>query len=170
MLYRDELRDKYSSNLFSVPEPTLNLGCIHGGDNPNRICGECELKFDIRLTPGMHIDSVRSDINTRLKKTTEPLNLSFEMNSVFTGIPAFFAKENSELLKTAEALTGHNGITVGFGTEGPFLRDLGMDTIVMGPGNIDQAHKPDEYMSIDMINPAIKIIRRLVSDYCLHLK
>ena len=170
MLYRDELRDKYSSNLFSVPQPTLNLGCIHGGDNPNRICGECELKFDMRLTPGMNIDSVRSDINTRLKKITEPLNLSFEMNAVFTGIPAFFAKENSELLKTAEALTGHNGITVGFGTEGPFLRDLGMDTIVMGPGNIDQAHKPDEYMSIDMINPTIKILRQLVSDYCLNLK
>ena len=170
MLYRDELRDKYSSNLFSVPQPTLNLGCIHGGDNPNRICGECELKFDIRLTPGMNIDSVRSDINTRLKNITEPLNLSFEMNAVFTGIPAFFAKENSELLKTAEALTGHNGITVGFGTEGPFLRDLGMDTIVMGPGNIDQAHKPDEYMSIDMINPTIKILRQLVSDYCLNLK
>ena len=170
MLYRDELRDKYSSNLFSVPQPTLNLGCIHGGDNPNRICGECELKFDIRLTPGMNIDSVRSDIETRLKKITESLNLSFEMNTIFKGIPAFFSKENSKLLKTAEALTGHNGITVGFGTEGPFLRDLGMDTIVIGPGNIDQAHKPNEYMSIDMISPTKNFLRQLVSDYCLHLK
>ena len=169
MLYRDELRQKYSSNLFSVPQPTLNLGCIHGGDNPNRICGECELKFDVRLTPGMNIDSVRTDIKTRLKKLTEPLNLNFEMNQIFTGIPAFFAEKNSKLLEAAETLTGHNGITVGFGTEGPFLRDLGMDTIVMGPGNIDQAHKPDEYMSIDMIRPTIKVLRQLVSDYCLNL-
>ena len=169
MLYRDELREKYSSNLFSVPQPTLNLGCIHGGDNPNRICGECELKFDVRLTPGMNADSVRTDIKTRLKKIAEPLNLNFEMNQIFTGIPAFFAKENSKLLEAAETLTGHNGITVGFGTEGPFLRDLGMDTIVMGPGNIDQAHKPDEYMSIDMIKPTIKVLRQLVSDYCLNL-
>tara|TARA_Y100000994_G_scaffold210857_1_gene184938 strand:- start:43 stop:1203 length:1161 start_codon:yes stop_codon:yes gene_type:complete len=169
MLYRDELREKYSSNLFSVPQPTLNLGCIHGGDNPNRICGECELKFDVRLTPGMNLDSVRTDIKTRLKRITEPLNLNFEMNQIFTGIPAFFAEENSKLLEAAEALTGHNGITVGFGTEGPFLRDLGMDTIVMGPGNIDQAHKPDEYMSIDMIRPTIKVLRQLVSNYCLDL-
>ena len=168
MLYRDELREKYSSNLFSVPQPTLNLGCIHGGDNPNRICGECELKFDVRLTPGMNVDSVRTDIKTRLKKITEPLNLNFEMNQIFTGIPAFFAEENSKLLEAAETLTGHNGITVGFGTEGPFLRDLGMDTIVMGPGNIDQAHKPNEYMSIDMIRPTIKVLRQLVSDYCLN--
>ena len=91
------------------------------------------------------------------------------MNQIFTGIPAFFAEENSRLLEAAETLTGHNGITVGFGTEGPFLRDLGMDTIVMGPGNIDQAHKPDEYMSIDMIRPTIKVLRQLVSDYCLNL-
>ena len=167
IVYRDELREKYSSNLFSVPQPTLNLGCIHGGDNPNRICGECELKFDVRLTPGMNVDSVRTDIRTRLKKITEPLKLDFEMNQIFTGIPAFFAEENSKLLGAAEALTGHNGITVGFGTEGPFLRDLGMDTIIMGPGNIDQAHKPDEYLSIDMIRPTIKVLRQLISDYCL---
>ena len=170
ILYRDELREKYSSNLFSVPQPTLNLGCIHGGDNPNRICGECELKFDVRLTPGINVDTVRADIKRRLKKVTEPLNLGFEMNEIFTGIPAFFAEENSKLLETAERLTGHNGITVGFGTEGPFLRGLGMDTIIMGPGNIDQAHKPDEYMSIDMIKPTIKILRQLISDYCIHLK
>ena len=91
----------------------------------------------------------------------------FEMNQIFTGIPAFFAEENSKLLRAAEVLTGHNGTTVGFGTEGPFLRDLGMDTIIMGPGNIDQAHKPDEYMSIDMIRPTIDVLRKLVSDYCL---
>ena len=168
MLYRDELRDKFSSNLFSVPQPTLNLGCIHGGDNPNRICGECELKFDVRLTHGMNVDSVMADIKTRLKRITEPLNLNFEMNQIFTGIPAFFAEENSKLLRAAEVLTGHNGTTVGFGTEGPFLRDLGMDTIIMGPGNIDQAHKPDEYMSIDMIRPTIDVLRKLVSDYCLN--
>ena len=168
MLYRSELKEKYSSDLFSVPYPTLNLGCIHGGDNPNRICGECELKFDIRLTPGMNINSVRAEIRKRLTKITEPLNLTYEMSEIFTGIPAFFVKENSELLRTAESLTGHSGITVGFGTEGPFLRDLGMDTIILGPGNIDQAHKPDEYMSTDMVNPTIEFLRKVISLYCLN--
>ncbi|MDB3992120.1 acetylornithine deacetylase [Gammaproteobacteria bacterium] len=165
--FRSELKKKYASELFSIPHPTLNLGSIHGGDNPNRICGQCELKFDVRLTPGMNVATVRAEIQERVERVTAPLGIEYKMEKIFEGIPAFFAEKNSALLKTAEKLTGHTGISVAFGTEGPFLRDLGMDTIILGPGNIDQAHQPDEYMSMDMINPSIEIIRKLISQYCL---
>ena len=97
----------------------------------------------------------------------EPLGLEFELVRKFTGVPAFFADENSELLKAAEQLTGHTGISVAFGTEGPYLQQLGMDTIIMGPGNIDQAHQPDEYMSLDMIEPAVKVIKQLIIKNCI---
>ena len=165
--YRQDLRNKYRSELFSIPYPTLNLGSIHGGDNPNRICGHCELKFDVRLTPGMNIDTVREEIRENIRKVAEPLGIEYEMVQIFNGIPAFFVEENSLLLRTAERLTGHDGVSVAFGTEGPFLQRLGMDTIILGPGNIDQAHQPDEYMSMDMINPSIKILREFISHYCL---
>ena len=88
------------------------------------------------------------------------------MIPIFTGVPAFFAKENSALLKTAEELTGYSGISVAFGTEGPFLQQLGMDTIIMGPGNIDQAHQPNEYMSINMIEPCVNTLRELIVKSC----
>lgn len=167
MEYRKEIQQKYQNDLFEIPYPTLNLGSIHGGDNPNRICGHCELQFDVRLTPGMHIDTVRNDIEQRVKAIAEPLGLEFELVKKFTGVPAFFAEENSPLLQAAESLTGHSGISVAFGTEGPYLQQLGMDTIIMGPGNIDQAHQPDEYMSLEMIGPAIKTIRQLVIKNCI---
>lgn len=167
MIYREELKGRYSSELFSIPHPTLNLGVIHGGDNPNRICGHCELEFDIRLMPGMHIETVRAEIRNRIATLMDPLGIQFELAALFTGVPAFFADENSALLKTAEKLTGHAGISVGFGTEGPFLQELGMDTIIMGPGNIDQAHQPDEYMSIDMIEPCIDVLQKMISHHCL---
>jgi acetylornithine deacetylase len=167
MIYREELKQRYSSDLFSIPHPTLNLGVIHGGDNPNRICGHCELEFDIRLMPGMHIETVRGEIRNRIATLMDPLGIQFELAALFTGVPAFFADENSALLKTAEKLTGHAGISVGFGTEGPFLQELGMDTIIMGPGNIDQAHQPDEYMSIDMIEPCIDVLQKMISHHCL---
>ena len=165
--YRKELKARYSNDLFKIPYPTVNLGSIHGGDNPNRICGHCTLEFDVRLTPGMHMDSVRAEISERILQITNPLGIQFEMTPIFTGVPAFFAKENSTLLKTAEELTGHTGISVAFGTEGPFLQQLGMDTIIMGPGNIDQAHQPDEYMSMKMIDPCITALRELVIRNCL---
>lgn len=165
--YRDQLKDRYSSELFTIPYPTLNLGSIHGGDNPNRICGSCALEFDVRLTPGMHIDTVRAEIRDKVRNVTEPLKIQFEMAEIFSGVPAFFTQENSALLKAAEELTGHSGISVAFGTEGPFLQQLGMDTIIMGPGNIDQAHQPDEYMSLDMINPSIDVLTRLIIKHCI---
>ena len=167
MTYRDELEKTHRDPRFAVSVPTMNFGCIHGGDNPNRICGNCALEFDVRLTPGMHIDTVRAEIRDKVRSVTEPLKIQFEMTEIFSGVPAFFTQENSALLKAAEELTGYSGISVAFGTEGPFLQQLGMDTIIMGPGNIDQAHQPDEYMSLDMINPSIDVLTRLIIKHCI---
>mgnify|MGYP001159215254 CR=1 FL=1 len=166
--YRQEMKQQYRNDLFEIPYPTLNLGSIHGGDNPNRICGHCKLEFDIRLMPGMHIETVRAEIYQRIEKVTGPLGIQFELVPIFSGVPPFFADENSPLLKAAEKLSGHSGISVAFGTEGPFLQELGMDTIILGPGSIDQAHQPDEYMSLDMITPGIEIIRNLVVQQCVN--
>ncbi|MFT4863639.1 MAG: acetylornithine deacetylase [Pseudohongiellaceae bacterium] len=168
MLYREELKAKYTNPLFDIPHPTLNLGCIHGGDNPNRICGSCELEFDVRLMPGMHIETIRHEIKQRVLAVVKPLDISVEMVPLFSGVPAFFAHENSQLIKLAEELSGNQAISVGFGTEGPFLQQLGMDTIIMGPGNIDQAHQPDEYMSLNMINPCLNLLTKLITRHCLH--
>ena len=167
MKYREEIRSRYANDLFQIPYPTLNLGSIHGGDNPNRICGHCELEFDVRLTPGMHIETVRAEIRKRIAGITDPLNIQFEMVPIFTGVPAFFTEENSSLLKTAEELTGHAGISVAFGTEAPFLQQLGMDTIILGPGSIDQAHQPDEFMDMTMVDPCITLLRELIGRHCL---
>lgn len=167
MTYRDELKNRYQSPIFEIPYPTLNLGCIHGGDNPNRICGHCDLEYDIRLVPGMHIDDVRAEITARIRTITDQLGIKAELAPLFSGVPAFCADDNSELLKAAKRLTGHDGISVAFGTEGSHLQQLGLDTIIMGPGNIDQAHQPDEYMSMDMIDPAVKLISQLITEFCL---
>ena len=165
--FRGRLRERHRGDFFEIPHPTLNLGVIHGGDNPNRICGHCELQFDIRLMPGMEVESIRHEIRQRLAAVTKPLQIKAELVPLFPGTPAFFAQEQSALLRAAEKITGHQGESVAFGTEAPFLQQLGMDTIVLGPGNIDQAHQPDEYLSLDRINPCIRTLRELVAQHCL---
>ncbi len=167
MRLRREWRDRYRDDFFEIPHPTLNLGVIHGGDNPNRICGHCELQFDIRLLPGMHVESIREEIRRRAANVTAPLGIRSELVPLFPGAPAFFAREQSALLQAAEKLTGHDGASAAFGTEAPFLRELGMDTIVLGPGDIEQAHQPDEYLSLDRIEPCVRILRELVGQHCL---
>jgi acetylornithine deacetylase len=166
--FRRELQQQYRQSDFAVSVPTLNLGCIHGGDNPNRICGRCELEFDLRPLPGMSIDVLREAIHQRLAPLQQPFGVKIDVQELFPGIPAFQNSRTSELVRTAEQLTGHQAEAVAFGTEAPFLQGLGMDTIVMGPGSINQAHQPDEYLSHDQINPMVAVLENLIQKYCLH--
>lgn len=164
---RAELAQQYRNAHFAVQVPTLNLGCIHGGDNPNRICGACELAFDLRTLPGMSNDDLREELRRRLAPLAEQHQVSFELTPLFPGVEAFASAETSPLVEAAERLTGQRSQAVNYATEAPFLQALGIDTIVLGPGSIDQAHQPDEYLALDQINPCVELIRALIRDFCL---
>ena len=168
MDWRSELQRKHINEAFAVPVPTLNLGHIHGGDNPNRICGECSLHLDLRPVPGMSIDELRSELHARAHAAIADTGLQLETESLFSGIPAFETSAQSELVKTAERLTGYSASAVAFSTEAPFLQQLGNEVIVLGPGNIDQAHQPDEYIELGQINPMLDILERFIVNYCLN--
>jgi acetylornithine deacetylase len=167
LTFRSELQQRYQNPLFAIDRPTMNLGCIHGGDNPNRICGHCELEFDVRLMPGMEVEVIREMIRLRLQPLAERWKVGFELTPLFPGAPAFHCPAESDLVKTAERLTGHKAETVAFATEAPWLQAVGMDTIVLGPGDIEQAHQPDEYLSLDRIEPCLQLLRRFIRHYCV---
>jgi len=164
---RSELQGKYQHAGFQVNVPTMNLGCIHGGDNPNRICGRCELEFDLRPLPGMSMDGLRNLISERLHPIEAKHKVSLAVRSLFPGIPPFEEQANSELVAQVEKLTGHSASAVAFGTEAPFLQALGMETVVLGPGSINQAHQPDEFLALDQIRPTLDLLRNLIKHYCL---
>jgi acetylornithine deacetylase len=163
---REELARQYQHPGFSVPTPTMNFGCIHGGDNPNRICGQCELHFDIRTTPGMNNDELEELIQKILKPVAERRAINIGLRSLMPGLAAYEEPADSDLVKLVEQLTGQSAGTVGFATEAPFFQNLGMQTIVMGPGSIDQAHQPDEYMALDQIQPTIDVLQKMIKRYC----
>lgn len=165
--YRTHLQQNYTNSAFSVSVPTLNLGCIHGGDNPNRICGQCELEYDVRPLPGMDLSLVREDITKRVEPIENEFGVTIDCQPLFSGIPSFETEQNASLVQMAERLTGHTAQAVAFGTEAPFLQALGMETIIMGPGSINQAHQPDEFLALDQINPSVEILSQMIQRYCV---
>ena len=165
--YRQQLRERYSNEFFTVAFPTLNLGCVHGGDSPNRICGQAELHFDLRMTPDGDNATVRGEIEQRIAQIAGQRSLDIELRSLITEVPPFEQARDSELVHMAERLTGHSAQAVAFATEAPFLQQLGMETIVMGPGSIDRAHQPDEYLELDQIQPCIALLQQCIRHYCL---
>ncbi|MFT7559870.1 MAG: acetylornithine deacetylase [Flavobacteriales bacterium] len=165
--FRAEIQAKYNNPGFEIQTPTLNLGCIHGGDNPNRICGHCELEFDLRPLPGMKIDVLEAELDARLSRIAETFNTSLTLEKIFPDVPPYEEKADSEIVKLCEKLSGSNAQSVAFATEAPFLQQLGMQTIVLGPGSIDQAHQPNEYIAHEQINPAINIIKGAITSCCI---
>jgi len=167
MRWRAELQAEHHNPLFEVPVPTLNLGHIHGGDNPNRICADCELHIDLRPLPGMEIQALRHTLQTRLAKVIEGTGLELDCHPLFEGTPAMETRAASDIVCVTEALTGHSATAAAFGTEGPYFNSMGIDTVVLGPGDIDQAHQPDEYLACERIQPTIDLLKQLIQRFCL---
>jgi len=167
MKWREELQSKHKNPFFEIPVPTMNFGHIHGGDNPNRICGSCELHIDIRPIPGMQLDNLRAELKKRLQHLLKDQQIKLETIPLFEGIDPVETAAESELVKMCEKLTGHTAGSVAFGTEAPFFKQMGMDAVVLGPGSIDQAHQPDEFIELASINPTIEILKQLIVRFCL---
>jgi len=165
--FRYELSQNYQNADFEIAVPTMNFGCIHGGDNPNRICGRCELEFDLRALPGMSNDDLRDLLRNRLAPVADKHSVEFELASLFPGVPAFATEKTADIVKVTEKLTKHTSHAVAFATEAPFMQQLGMETIVLGPGSIDQAHQVDEYLALDQIEPTVELLENLIGRFCL---
>lgn len=165
--WRSELQARHQNPLFKVPVPTLNLGHIHGGDNPNRICADCELHIDLRPLPGMDLDELRGTLYRRMQRAVEDTGLELACSPLFEGTPAMETPAGSAIVRAAESLTGYSAAAVAFGTEGPYFNRMGMDTVVLGPGDIEQAHQPDEYLSEARIEPTLELLGKLVGHFCI---
>ncbi len=165
--WRAELQAKYHNALFEIPVPTLNLGHIHGGDNPNRICGNCELQIDLRPLPGMEISELRQQLQQRVRSLLVERDLGVEFRPLFEGIAAMETPPQAEIVQVAERLTHHSAQSVAFGTEAPYFRALGIDTLILGPGDIEQAHQPNEFIALERLSPMIEILTRLIRHFCV---
>lgn len=153
--------------LFPVPHPTLNLGCIHGGDNPNRICGLCELQFDLRPLPGMQMLDLRQKITDLLADIGQQFGVDMLYEPATEGSPAAETPADSIFIQKVEQLTQQTAGAVSFGTEAPYYRQMGMDAVILGPGNIEQAHQPNEYLELKNIPPMLQWLTQLIDYYCV---
>ena len=163
---RKKMADEFRCADFIVPIPTLNLGHIHGGDNANRICGDCSLHYDLRLLPGMDLGAVRNKLRNRILDIATALELKCEFKSLFDGVPALSTPIHTELVQQAEQFTGRSSQSVTFATEGPYLQSLGMQTIILGPGDIAVAHRPNEFVSRADLLHASTIYTKFIEHNC----
>ncbi|PHR64038.1 acetylornithine deacetylase [Pseudidiomarina marina] len=162
-----EFQERYHDDAFAVPYPTLNFGAIHGGDAANRICACCELHIDMRPLPGMNISELYGLIDHRLAAVKARYPGAVCLEHMHEPVPGYRCDKDAEIVRLASELTGNAAQPANYCTEAPFVQALGCQTIVMGPGNIAQAHQPDEFILIDEIAPAQNQLRALIRQVCM---
>jgi acetylornithine deacetylase len=150
------------------PYTTINVGVIDGGQQFNIVPGECRFSWDIRPVPGQDPHALVARLNDFAKTLLPAMRdicAGAGIETVVTvGVPAFEPRDDSE----AESLVKHLAQTnesgsIAFGTEAPCYQQAGMSVVVFGPGSIEQAHKPDEYLSVDQLEAGVGFVRALMS-------
>lgn len=167
LAWRAALQARWQDPVFEVPGPTLNLGCIHGGDNPNRICADCELQIDLRLLPSMPPEEILHGLRDRVADALAGTGLGFSVEPMIDPVPPFATAAGAPIVAAAERLTGSPAGTVGFASEAPMLAAAGMDVLLFGPGDIECAHQPDESIDRARVAPAVDILRGLIRRFCV---
>lgn len=155
---------------FEVPYTTLQTGTIAGGIATNVVPRDCAFSFEIRNVPGVGHDEVAGEILgyareqlPAMRRVAPEADIGFEMG---IDLPAFGIDDSAPLVRWAQELaaTRHLGTgAVGFATEAPVFMATGIPTVVLGPGSIEQAHKPDEYISYAQVAACEQFFARLAA-------
>ncbi|MBI3458790.1 acetylornithine deacetylase [Candidatus Azambacteria bacterium] len=165
--FADEL--KMSKCLeINPPYTTINIGTIHGGIKPNIIPSKCVINFDIRPIPGMTSQSLISDIKGRLENIGTFENRPL-VSMQATRIPTepVSTDQSSEIILIAERVTGERAHGVSYGTDGSILQKLSSQILILGPGSINNAHKPNEFVAINQLGLAVKQFREITRLICI---
>lgn len=165
-LAREEPRDAR----FEVPYTTLQTGVIRGGIAVNVVPRDCEFVYEMRNIPGTSTESLarqiadyaNNELLPRMRRVAPEADIRFEGGM---DIPAFGIAPEAPIVDWAMQLAGtrHLGTgAVGFATEASVFMNAGIPTVVMGPGSIEQAHKPDEYISYAQVAACEQFFARLI--------
>ncbi|WP_439259207.1 acetylornithine deacetylase [Lonepinella sp. BR2930] len=165
MQMRNELKEKYHHAEFAIPYPTMNFGSIHGGDAVNRICACCELQFDIRPLPNMQLVDLEDMLRDKLAPMFEQYGDRLTLRHLHEPIPGYECEHSAQVVQVVEKLLREKCEVVNYCTEAPFIQQL-CPTLVLGPGSIEQAHQPDEFLATEFIQPTRELLVKLIDCFC----
>lgn len=162
---RQQLKQKYQHADFAIPYPTMNFGAISGGDAVNRICACCELHFDIRPLPNLNLEDLDQLIREALSPMFEQWGDRISLHHLHSPTPGYECQHSEAVVQLIEKLVGEKAGVVNYCTEAPFIQQL-CPTIVLGPGSIEQAHQPDEYLDMRCIRSTTELFQQLIMGIC----
>ena len=165
----EEIAKQLQSDQHPAFDPaftTLNVGVIRGGSAKNVLAGECRFTLEWRPIPTQPSDHVLHLFNAAIKeeqRADPDFACEVEANRADSG---FETAPDSRLIKLLEKVTGRDSGTVAFGTEGAQMRALGSEPVVIGPGDIREAHRTGEFVPVRELETCTEILQQAVRELC----
>jgi acetylornithine deacetylase len=141
---------------FDVPYSTASVGQFHGGIADNVVPREAQFRYEFRDLPTADVRAMQAQL-VAYARSLEPAmkavapDAGFEFETICE-VPSFLGSADDAVTRLAQRLSGEKGTTlVAFGTEAGIFKQSGIPTVVCGPGSVNQAHQPDEYVSLEQL-------------------
>lgn len=167
---REALKTRAPENSqFDPPWTTMNVGRIAGGIAHNVIVGKAEVDWEMRPVQEDDADFVKASLASFVRDQLLPKMMAVHPEATVTletigEVAGLIPMEENAARDLVAELTGANGTDlVAFGTEAGLFQSLGTDVVVCGPGSIAQAHKPDEFLSLDQLSKCCDMLARLAA-------
>ena len=164
---------RLQERLDAEPHPlmgptTVEATMIEGGLRGNIIPPSCEVGLNTRLIPGHdNEETIKEWLNEAIANCSkrDPEFRAAVLNS--RGAPALDVPEESEVVQLLKGILGTEPVGVGYYTEAVTYTREGIPTVICGPGDIAQAHAPDEYISLEQLEKGVKVYKELIRRVCL---
>jgi acetylornithine deacetylase len=153
---------------FDPPFTTVHTGMIQGGTALNIVPKDCTFETEIRNLPTHDPEPLLAELKQyaedmllpEMRKVSKDAGISWE---ALPGYPGLVGQEEADVVRLAQALSGSKEAgRVSFGTEAGLFQCAGVPAVVCGPGSIEQAHKPNEYISLEQVARGEKFIAELL--------
>jgi acetylornithine deacetylase len=169
---RKRRREGPFNRLFDPPYSTIHTGVIHGGTALNIVPLHCAFEFEFRCIPGDDPHALLAQVKQYCTTELEPemhavspdTGFEFDARGGFNGLDI---EDDTEITTLVKAVSGANSTgKVSFGTEAGLFQHAGIPTVICGPGSIEQAHKPNEFVTLEQIALCERFMRRLMDRVC----
>jgi len=164
----EDIKDRGGGERFEPPYSTVHVGLVGGGTALNIIPRKCRFTWEYRLLPGGDEDEIlerfedfaRNQVLPRMRAVSEAADIVTEqLARVPSLVPAPGSEAEALVLKLAES---NRTFAVAYGTEAGIFQEAEVAAVVCGPGDILQAHKPDEFIELEQVERCVAFLRRLM--------
>lgn len=163
-------KQKDKTGRFDPPYTTLHVASIKGDSAANILARECRFIWEIRCLPDQKFEDILDEVKNISKQIVEQkMNRFGSYGSIKTetlySIPGLAAERDSRACQLVAKILGQKTAnTVSYATEGGYFQIAGISTVICGPGSIDQAHKPDEYISLEQLERCDIFMKKLAHE------